>query len=117
MKSTVRCSEKQEPFTKGAASKEPLMKQVIARSPAELKPVLLQAANINADWSNFIRYGENSGWVAFLDKIVNNIYHEQRKEIPKRRYKEKIKQNKMTVRRSTVGLTANQITRHKIVVW
>jgi hypothetical protein len=46
------------------------MKKVIARSPAEIKVVLLQAAQTCVDWNTFIRYGENSGWVEFPDKIV-----------------------------------------------
>ncbi|MGL6008750.1 MAG: hypothetical protein ACRC1D_04765, partial [Culicoidibacterales bacterium] len=61
-------------YERGCINAEPLMKQVIARSPAEIKPVLLQAAQSGADWNNFIRCGENSGWIAFPDKIVNNVY-------------------------------------------
>ena len=61
-------------FERGCINAEPLMKQVIARSPSELKPILLLAAQQGCSWVTFLRHAENNGWVAFPEKIVNHIY-------------------------------------------
>jgi hypothetical protein len=60
-------------FERGCVNAEPLMKQVIVRAPSELKSILLQGAQNGATWNEFIRYAENSGWVAFPEKVVNSI--------------------------------------------
>lgn len=49
------------------------MKQVIARSPVEVKALLLQAINGGCNWNDFMKYAENASWIAFPEKIVNSL--------------------------------------------
>jgi len=62
----------------GCVNAEALIKQVIARSPAEVKAILLGSASSGADWSTFMRCAENSAWIAFPEKIVNQVVREGR---------------------------------------
>jgi hypothetical protein len=49
------------------------MRQVIARSPAGLKSLLLQVGQVGVQWEEFLRQAENAAWVVFPDKIVGRI--------------------------------------------
>lgn len=53
-----------------------LMRQVIARAPAGIKSLLLQAASSGAEWERFLWEAENGAWVVFPEKIVCRIQEE-----------------------------------------
>lgn len=50
-----------------------LIKQVIVRSPEEIKSLLLQAAGKSNSWNEFVKEAQNSAWVAFPERIINEV--------------------------------------------
>ncbi|MGL6009302.1 MAG: retroviral-like aspartic protease family protein [Culicoidibacterales bacterium] len=58
---------------------EHVMRQIIARSPAGLKSLLLQLAQSSVKWEEFLQHTENSAWVAFPEKIIGRV--EQQVEV------------------------------------
>ncbi|KAI5151526.1 hypothetical protein ENBRE01_2196 [Enteropsectra breve] len=56
---------------RGSINLEPLMKQVIAKSPPEMKGILLQGVMEGCDWNKFLSIAENLAWIAFPEKISN----------------------------------------------
>ncbi|KAI5173428.1 hypothetical protein PAEPH01_1968 [Pancytospora epiphaga] len=50
-----------------------LMRQVIARSPAGLKSLLIQSVQSGASWNTFLQAAESSAWVVFPERLVNSI--------------------------------------------
>ncbi|MGL6008340.1 MAG: hypothetical protein ACRC1D_02700 [Culicoidibacterales bacterium] len=59
-------------------SKEHAMRQVIARSPAGLKSLLLQVAQQGVEWEEFLRQAENAAWVVFPERIVGRVSEEHK---------------------------------------
>ncbi|KAI5150401.1 hypothetical protein ENBRE01_1475 [Enteropsectra breve] len=53
-----------------------LMRQVIARSPAGIKSILIQTAQSGATWEDFLKQGEDAAWMAFPEKITGRITDE-----------------------------------------
>ncbi|MGL5708894.1 MAG: reverse transcriptase domain-containing protein [Aeromonas sp.] len=54
-------------------SKEHAMRQVIARSPAGLKSLLLQVASQGVEWEEFLRQAESAAWVVFPERIIGRV--------------------------------------------
>ncbi|KAI4293327.1 hypothetical protein PAPHI01_2601, partial [Pancytospora philotis] len=60
-------------FRRGCINSEPLIKQVIVRSPGDIKSMLLQAASESLDWTAFVTKAEGAAWIAFPEKVVNEV--------------------------------------------
>lgn len=45
-----------------------LIKQVISKSPLELKAMLWQTACSSPDWTRFLRQAEEASWIAFPEQ-------------------------------------------------
>ncbi|KAI4292770.1 hypothetical protein PAPHI01_2044 [Pancytospora philotis] len=60
-------------FRRGCINSEPLIKQVIVRSPGDIKSMLLQAASDSLDWTAFVTKAEEAAWIAFPEKVVNEV--------------------------------------------
>ncbi|KAI5155152.1 hypothetical protein ENBRE01_3492, partial [Enteropsectra breve] len=52
------------------------MRQVISRSPAGIKSILLQAWMDNQSWDHFMSTAEKSAWVSFPEKVVGQVTKE-----------------------------------------
>ena len=59
----------------------PLMRQVIARVPAGIKSLLLQAVQDGSSWDEFIRAAEESVWMVFPEKTILRISEEENDDI------------------------------------
>lgn len=46
-----------------------LTKQVISKSPSELRALLWQTAIGSPDWATFLRQAEGAAWIAFPERI------------------------------------------------
>lgn len=57
-------------FRRGSVNVDPLIKQVIVRSPGDIKSLLLQAASGSVTWTEFVKKAEEAAWIAFLERIV-----------------------------------------------
>ncbi|KAI5152234.1 hypothetical protein ENBRE01_2675 [Enteropsectra breve] len=53
-----------------------LMRQVLARSPAGIKSILLQTTKSGATWEDFLKQGEDASWMTFPEKITGRITDE-----------------------------------------
>ncbi|KAI4293213.1 hypothetical protein PAPHI01_2487 [Pancytospora philotis] len=60
-------------YRRGCVNSESLIKQVIVRSPGDIKSMLLQAANESADWTTFVTKAEGAAWIAFPERVVNEV--------------------------------------------
>lgn len=60
-------------YRRKAVCSEALMKQLIVRSPGDIKSLLLQAASVRPTWAAFIKSAEDSAWIAFPERIVNEV--------------------------------------------
>lgn len=47
-------------WKKGCANTESLIKQVIVRSPGDIKSCLLEAVNTSTEWIGFVKKAENA---------------------------------------------------------
>lgn len=55
----------------------PLIKQVIVRSPGDIKSLLLPAVETSSSWPGFVKKAEEAARVAFPERIINELVIEK----------------------------------------
>lgn len=64
------------------------------RSPGDIKSLLLQAASQSGTWGAFIKKAEDAAWVAFPERIINEIAREESGEAIEANYPRKLNAKK-----------------------
>ncbi|KAI5151821.1 hypothetical protein ENBRE01_2410 [Enteropsectra breve] len=74
-------------FRRKCINLEALIKQVIVRSPGDIKSLLLQAAQNSPNWQSFVKSAEDAAWIAFPERIINECSIESDNSVERINYK------------------------------